>query len=90
MDKRVIPNFSVSVDLVMNHSDDAVSVPLESVFHEGPKAFAFVRNPTGWESANWNWGCQTTWRWPSLPGCAKAKWSQRNFLRVLSCRRRSL
>jgi multidrug resistance efflux pump len=49
LDERVIPNFSVSVDLVINQSEDAVSVPLESVFHEGPKAFAFVRNPAGWE-----------------------------------------
>ena len=49
LDKRVIPNFSVSVDLFLNESVDAVSVPLEAVFHEGPQAFAFVRNPTGWE-----------------------------------------
>jgi multidrug resistance efflux pump len=49
VDQRVIPNFSVSVDLILSQSADAVSVPLESVFHEGPKAFAFVRHSAGWE-----------------------------------------
>jgi HlyD family secretion protein len=49
MDKRVIPNFSVSVDLVLEQSGDAVAVPLESVFHEDGKDFAYVRRPSGWE-----------------------------------------
>jgi multidrug efflux pump subunit AcrA (membrane-fusion protein) len=49
MDKRVIPNFSVSVDLVLNKADDAVTVPLESVFERDGKTFAYVRQPSGWE-----------------------------------------
>jgi multidrug efflux pump subunit AcrA (membrane-fusion protein) len=49
MDKRVIPNFSVSVDLVLNQSEDAVTVPLESVFHESGKTFAYVHQSEGWE-----------------------------------------
>ena len=49
LDPRVIPNFSVSVDLVMSQTENALNVPRESVFREGTKAFAFVRNPSGWE-----------------------------------------
>jgi multidrug efflux pump subunit AcrA (membrane-fusion protein) len=37
------------VDLVLDQSNDAVTVPLESVFHEDGKAFAYVRQPSGWE-----------------------------------------
>jgi HlyD family secretion protein len=49
LDPRVIPNFSVSVDLVMGQTENALNVPRESVFREGTRAFAFVRNPRGWE-----------------------------------------
>ncbi len=49
MDKRVIPNFSVSVDLVLRESGNTVTVPLESVFRESGKAFAYVRQTEGWE-----------------------------------------
>jgi HlyD family secretion protein len=49
MDKRVIPNFSVSVDLVLQQSEDVVTAPLESVFRESGKSFAYVRQPAGWE-----------------------------------------
>jgi len=49
MDKRVIPNFSVSIDLVLQQMNDAVVVPLESVFHEDGNAVAYVKQPEGWE-----------------------------------------
>ena len=49
MDKRVIPNFSVSVDLVLESIDDAVIAPSESVFQEGDKSYAYVKNSNGWE-----------------------------------------
>jgi HlyD family secretion protein len=49
VDKRVIPNFSVSVDLVLEQTADTVAVPRESVFQESGKNFAYVRRPAGWE-----------------------------------------
>jgi|SRR5581483_11949585 len=49
MDKRVIPNFSVSVDLVLDHAPESVTIPLEAVFREDDKTFAYVRRPAGWE-----------------------------------------
>jgi len=52
MDDRVIPDLSVSADVVIAHEDDGVIVPLESVFYEGGaegKAFVYVRTAKGYE-----------------------------------------
>jgi multidrug efflux pump subunit AcrA (membrane-fusion protein) len=49
-DPRVIPDLSVSADLLLEKEDDATYVPREAVFSgEGEKTFAFVKNATGWE-----------------------------------------
>ena len=55
MDTRVIPDLSVSVDIIVE-SDNQVSaaVPMGAVFEEpavdGPaKSFVFVQTPKGWE-----------------------------------------
>jgi multidrug efflux pump subunit AcrA (membrane-fusion protein) len=49
MDARVIPNFSVSVDLVQARSEDAALLPIECLFHEGGKTLAYVKSASGWE-----------------------------------------
>lgn len=50
-DPRVIPDLSVSVDLVLGAEKQVVVAPLESIFRDGPDArpFVFVRGPGGWE-----------------------------------------
>jgi HlyD family secretion protein len=59
LDKRVIPNFSVSVDLILEQAEDAVITPRESVFQKGDKTFAYVRNPSGWEKRELQLGLST-------------------------------
>jgi multidrug efflux pump subunit AcrA (membrane-fusion protein) len=49
MDKRVIPNFSVGVELILDQAPESVTVPLESLFRENGKDVAYVRRPAGWE-----------------------------------------
>ncbi len=51
MDPRVIPNFSVSADVVVKAARDAVIVPLAGVFTSGPDRppHAFVQAAEGWE-----------------------------------------
>jgi membrane fusion protein (multidrug efflux system) len=49
LDPRVIPNFSVSVDLILGRSADAPVIPLECVFQERGKSLAYVKTPSGWE-----------------------------------------
>ena len=51
MDSRVIPNYSVSADVVLERAASAVVVPRESIFSDpgGEKPYAFVRSPGGWE-----------------------------------------
>jgi hypothetical protein len=49
MDPRVIPNFSVSVDLMLGQAAEDLSVPLESVFRENDRDVAYVRRTDGWE-----------------------------------------
>jgi multidrug resistance efflux pump len=51
MDKRVIPDLSVSVDLVEESESQAAAVaPLGSIFHDaaGSKPFVWVRTALGW------------------------------------------
>jgi multidrug resistance efflux pump len=51
MDSRVIPNYSVSADVVLESAGSAVVVPRESIFTDpgGEKSYAFVRSSGGWE-----------------------------------------
>ncbi len=48
---RVIPDLSVSVDILLEEEKSALVVPLESVFRDGPASqpFVFLRQPAGWE-----------------------------------------
>ena len=50
-DARVIPDLSVSVDVIIESEDQATIAPLGSVFADGPgKAnFVYVKNAAGWE-----------------------------------------
>ncbi len=50
-DPRVIPNFSVSADVVTGRKENAMTIPLECVFTEGPdeESIAYVRNGQRWE-----------------------------------------
>jgi hypothetical protein len=47
-DPRAIPNFTVSANVVLESEPNTLLVPRECVFY-GPKPFAYVRGPTGWE-----------------------------------------
>jgi HlyD family secretion protein len=49
-DPRVIPDLSVSADVVLDSAPEAILVPRESVFRDGPesKPYVFVQQPTGW------------------------------------------
>lgn len=52
MDDRIIPDLSVSADVVISREDEGVIVPLESVFYEdgaGGKPFVYVRTANGFE-----------------------------------------
>jgi HlyD family secretion protein len=51
LDPRVIPDLSVSADIVVAREEKAAIAPLEAVFTEAGtgKPFAFLRRPSGWE-----------------------------------------
>ncbi|HSB13649.1 MAG TPA: HlyD family efflux transporter periplasmic adaptor subunit [Bryobacteraceae bacterium] len=51
MDPRVIPDLSVSVDVVVNSEADAIIAPRESVFQTGggEKPYVFVQTKSGWQ-----------------------------------------
>jgi HlyD family secretion protein len=51
MDPRIIPNFSVAADVVLDEAHDVPTIPRESVFAdpEDGSTIAFVRSPQGWE-----------------------------------------
>ena len=59
LDKRVIPNFSVSVDLILGTAGDAVIAPGESVFKDGDRTFAYVKNASGWQKRELQLGLST-------------------------------
>jgi HlyD family secretion protein len=52
MDPRVIPDLSVSVDVILEAEENAVVVPLASVFHDGDgsekKSYVYVQGAGGW------------------------------------------
>jgi len=50
-DPRVIPNYSVSADVILDSESMATLVPLEAVFSgaSGEPPFAWVQGPDGWE-----------------------------------------
>jgi multidrug resistance efflux pump len=51
MDPRVIPDLSVSVDVIIEEQEAAAIAPLASVFYDSPdsKPYVYVKNATGWE-----------------------------------------
>lgn len=50
MDPRVIPDLSVSVDVITEEEDAATVVPLSAVFQDpASKPFVYVRTSTGWD-----------------------------------------
>jgi len=51
LDPRVIPDLSVSADVVLEREEQATVAPLEAVFRDGAQGapFAFLRGPRGWE-----------------------------------------
>ncbi len=50
-DPRVIPDLSVSVDVITASEKQVVMAPLESIFRDAPSGqpYVFLRSPTGWE-----------------------------------------
>lgn len=50
-DPRLIPNLSVSADIVLDRIEDSPIVPLESIFQEpdSGQSYAYVRKGNGWE-----------------------------------------
>ncbi len=51
LDPRVVPDLSVSADVVLDSEDEAVLVPLAGVFRDSPdgQPYVFVQKPGGWE-----------------------------------------
>jgi hypothetical protein len=51
VDPRVIPDLSASADVVLESAPQALIVPREAVFRDGPdgKPYVFVQQPSGWE-----------------------------------------
>ncbi len=51
MDPRVIPDLSVSVDVILAREEQTVVAPLAGIFQDSPngRPYVFVRNPGGWE-----------------------------------------
>ena len=51
LDPRVIPNFSVAAEVLLEDSGEVATVPRESIFTDPAdgKTVAFVRSPSGWE-----------------------------------------
>ncbi len=50
LDSRIIPDLTVSADVVIEREDQASMVPVESVFQDAPGAarYVFVQGPRGW------------------------------------------
>jgi HlyD family secretion protein len=51
MDKRIIPDLSVSIDVVIDKEEQATVAPLSAVFRESPDAapVVYVKKGDGWE-----------------------------------------
>ena len=51
MDPRIIPDLSVSVDVITDSSQQATVAPLSAIFRDGPQApaFVYVKKDDGWE-----------------------------------------
>jgi membrane fusion protein (multidrug efflux system) len=51
IDPRVIPDLSVSVDVIIELEETATIAPLGSIFFDasGKSSFAYVKTPTGWD-----------------------------------------
>ncbi len=51
LDPRVIPDLSVSVDVILAREQRAVTAPLAGVFQDSPSGppFVFLQRPSGWE-----------------------------------------
>jgi macrolide-specific efflux system membrane fusion protein len=50
LDPRVIPDLSVSADVILETEPQTVVAPLESIFRDGPEGspYVFLRGPAGW------------------------------------------
>ncbi|MGB9606812.1 MAG: hypothetical protein ACPL88_13135, partial [Bryobacteraceae bacterium] len=51
VEPRVIPDLSVSADVVLEQEDEAVVAPLAGIFQDSPDAppYVLVQRPGGWE-----------------------------------------
>jgi hypothetical protein len=51
LDPRVVPDLSVSVDVMVEAEQQAAVAPLETIFRDKPGAepYVFVQGPAGWE-----------------------------------------
>jgi multidrug efflux pump subunit AcrA (membrane-fusion protein) len=50
LDSRVIPDLSVSVDVILGSEPNATIAPLQAIFYDAPdKPYVLVQKPDGWE-----------------------------------------
>ena len=91
IDPRVIPDLSVSCDVVIEQEEETTVAPLSAVFKDDSgiaRAFPCVR--AEWlgmgEAPRLSWASAITLRCPFAPGCSPAKWSPQNYLRWRSRR----
>jgi hypothetical protein len=51
VDARLIPNLTVSADIILHRESSDGIIPREAVFHDagGENPFAYVQTPSGWE-----------------------------------------
>jgi hypothetical protein len=51
MDSRLIPNLTVSVDIVLRRESGQEIVPREAIFHDAnsQRSFTYLETASGWE-----------------------------------------
>jgi multidrug efflux pump subunit AcrA (membrane-fusion protein) len=50
LDRRILPDLSISADVVLDTEPEVLIAPREAIFQDGPQArpFVFLRQPSGW------------------------------------------
>ncbi len=48
VEARIIPDLSVSAEVIVSGEESAVTVPVGAVYRDGQRAFVYVQQPTGW------------------------------------------
>jgi len=50
LDRRILPDLSISADVVLDTEPQALIAPHEAIFRDGPdgRPFVFLQQPSGW------------------------------------------